>query len=101
MAVIAAQDNLISNAHPVLAGTLGVLLAGSVRAARGALRPAVTAATGGIGNPFVSALEDATSAVVTVLAVVVPVPAMLTVIGIAVWAAMLRRWRRRRRELRV
>jgi len=96
--VFAAQDNLISNAHPVLAGALGVALAGSVHAARGALRPAVTATTGGLGNPFVSALEDVVSAVVTVMAVVVPVLAMLTVIGLAVWAVVaFRRWRLRRR----
>lgn len=96
--VFAAQDNLISNAHPVLAGSLGVVLAGSVHAARGALRPAVTATTGGIGNPFVSALEDLVSAVFTILAVVVPVLAMLAVIGLTVWAVLLfKRWRIRRR----
>lgn len=95
--VFAAQDNLISNAHPLLAGSLGVLLAGGVHAARGALRPAVTATTGGFGNPLVSALEDVASAVLTVLAIVVPVLAMLAVIGLAAWAVtVLRRWRRGR-----
>lgn len=97
--VFAAQDNLISNAHPVLAGALGVTLAGSVHVARGALRPVVTASTGGLGNPFVSTVEDATSAVVTVLAVVVPVIAVLAVVGLTIWAVVLfRRWRIRSRR---
>ena len=97
--VFAAQDNLVSNSHPVLAGVFGVALAGSVHTARGALRPAVTATTGGIGNPIVSALEDVASAVVTVLAVVVPVIALLAVVGLTVWAVLtFRRWRRKRRR---
>ncbi len=97
--VFAAQDNLVSNSHPVLAGVFGVALAGSVHTARGALRPAVTATTGGVCNPIVSTLEDVASAVVTALAVVVPVIALLAVVGLTVWAVLtFRRWRRKRRR---
>ena len=74
--VFAAQENLLSNAHPVLAGGVGLVLGGSVHAARSTIRPAVTATTGGIGNPIVSFVEDAVSLVLTVLAVVVPVLAV-------------------------
>lgn len=99
--VLAAQDNLISNSHPALAGTVGLVLAGSVHMARGALRPAVTATTGGMGNPVVSAIEDVVSATITVLAVIVPVLAFLFVVGLAVWAVVLfRRWRSRRGSVR-
>lgn len=95
--VFAAQENLLSNSHPVLAGGVGLLLGGSVQVARSALRPAVTATTGGIGNPVVSAIEDVFSAVLTVLAVLVPVLAFLTLAGLVVWAVVLyRRWRERR-----
>ncbi len=96
--VFAAQDNLISNSHPLLAGAMGVTLAGSIHAARGAVRPAVTASTAGVGNPVVSAIEDVISAVVTVLAVVVPLLAMFAVIGAAAWLVVA--WRRRRRRRR-
>lgn len=97
--VFAAQENLLSNAHPVLAGGVGLVLGGSVHAARSTLRPAVSATTGGIGNPIVSFVEDAVSFALTVLAVVVPVLAFLTLVGLTVWAVVaVRRWRGRRRQ---
>ncbi len=97
--VFAAQENLLSNAHPVLAGGVGLVLGGSVHAARSTIRPAVTATTGGIGNPIVSFVEDAVSLVLTVLAVVVPVLAFVALLGLTAWAVVLiRRWRSRRRQ---
>ncbi len=95
--VFAAQENLLSHTHPLVAGGVGMVLGGTVHATRSVLRPAVTATTGGVGNPILSALEDAVSTVLTVLAVVVPVLAFLTLIGLVVWATLLvRRWRARR-----
>ncbi len=100
--VFAAQENLLSNSHPVLAGGVGLVLGGSVQVARTALRPAVTATTGGIGNPVVSAIEDAVSGVLTVLAVIVPVLAFLTLAGLVAWAVVVfRRWRSRRAQAAV
>ncbi len=97
--VFAAQENLLSNSHPVLAGGVGLVLGGTVQVARGTLRPAVTATTGGLGNPVVSAIEDAVSTTLTVLAVVVPLLAFLALVGLVWWAvALLRRWRLRRRS---
>jgi hypothetical protein len=97
--VFAAQENLLSNTHPVLAGGVGLVLGGSVHAARSTLRPAVTATTGGIGNPIVSFVEDAVSFGLTVLAVVVPVLAFMSLVGLTVWAVVVvRRWRARRRQ---
>jgi hypothetical protein len=96
--VLSAQENLLSDSHPLLAGGLGVVLGGTVQVARGTLRPAVTATTGGLGNPVISAIEDAVSTVLTVLAVLVPVLAFLALVGLVVWAVLLvRRWRLRRR----
>ncbi|UDY34679.1 DUF4126 domain-containing protein [Dermatobacter hominis] len=97
--VFSAQENLLSGTHPVLAGGVGLVLGGTVQAARGTLRPAVTATTGGLGNPVVSAIEDVVSTVLTVLAVLVPVLAFLVLVGLVVWAVVLfRRWRLRRRS---
>ena len=97
--VFAAQENLLSNTHPVLAGGVGLVLGGSVHAARSTLRPAVTATTGGIGNPIVSFVEEAVSFGLTVLAVVVPVLAFMSLVGLTVWAVVVvRRWRARRRQ---
>lgn len=99
--VFAAQDNLLSQSHPALAAVAGMTLGGLVHAGRSTVRPAVTATTGGVGNPVVSTIEDVVSTTLTVLAILVPVLAFLALIGLVVWAVVLvRRWRRRRSELR-
>jgi uncharacterized membrane protein len=72
--VFAASANVISGIHPVLALAAGVLVAGTVHVAKaGALRPAVTATTGGLGNVPVSIAEDIIATVVSLLAIVLPV----------------------------
>lgn len=95
--VFAAQENLISQSHPWAAALAGVVLGESVQLARGAVRPAVTAGTAGVGNPVVSAIEDAVSVVLTVLAILVPVLAfvLLVTLVVVVWRRVVR-WRRRR-----
>jgi hypothetical protein len=95
--VFGAQASLLSDSHPWLAALAGATLGGTVQAARSAVRPAVTATTGGVGNPVVSLIEDAVSAVLTVLAIVVPVLAFLVLVGVVVWTVLRwRRWRQRR-----
>lgn len=72
--VFAASANVISDIHPVLALAAGVLVAGTVHVAKaGALRPAVTATTGGAGNIPVSIAEDIVATVLSLLAIVLPV----------------------------
>ncbi|MGE5374818.1 MAG: DUF4126 domain-containing protein [Bacteroidota bacterium] len=72
--VFAASAHVISNIHPVLALAAGVLVAGTVHVAKaGALRPAVTATTGGAGNIPVSIAEDIVATVMSFLAIVIPV----------------------------
>jgi hypothetical protein len=95
--VLAAQENLLSQSHPWAAAAAGAVIGGSVHLARSAVRPAVTAGTGGVGNPFASAFEDLVSLFVTVLAILVPVLAFLVVVAASVllWRRV-RRWRRRR-----
>lgn len=70
----AASANVITDLNPVLALAAGLLIAGSVHVAKaGALRPAVTATTGGAGNIPVSIAEDIVAFVLSILAVVLPI----------------------------
>ncbi len=99
--VFAAQDNLLSNSSPALAAVAGMVLGGLVQGGRSAFRPAVTATTGGVGNPVVSTVEDVVSTILTVLAVLVPVLAFLFLVAVTVFAVVrVRRWRARRAEAR-
>ena len=70
----AASANVVTDVSPVLALACGLLVAGSVHVAKaGAVRPMVTATTGGAGNIPVSIAEDIVSTVLSILAIVLPV----------------------------
>ena len=72
--VFAASASNLAHVNPVLALIAGLLVAGGVHAVKSlAIRPVVTATTGGAGNIPVSIAEDATSTAVSVLSIVVPV----------------------------
>jgi hypothetical protein len=72
--LFAASTSVVSDLNPVLAVILGLLVAGSVHAVKaGALRPAVTATTGGVGNIPVSIAEDIISTLLSVIAAIMPV----------------------------
>lgn len=97
--VFGAQENLLSQSAPWAAAVAGMVLGESVHLARSGVRPAVTAGTGGVGNPVLSAIEDAVAFVLTVLAVVVPVLAFVGLVVVVVWVwRRVLRWRRRRAE---
>lgn len=71
--VFAASAQTFSDVHPVLSMAAGLLVAGSVHAAKSlAVRPAVTATTGGAGNVPVSILEDVVSTILSILSIVIP-----------------------------
>lgn len=70
----AASANVVTDISPVLALAAGLLVAGTVHVAKaGAVRPMVTATTGGAGNIPVSIAEDVVSTVLSILAIVLPV----------------------------
>lgn len=93
--LFAASTNVISEISPVAAIILGLLVAGGVHAAKATLRPAVTATTGGMGNPVVSTVEDVIAALTALAAVVLPwLVVLVAVIGIVLFL----RWRIRRAE---
>jgi hypothetical protein len=70
----AASANVVTNISPVLALAAGLLVAGTVHVAKaGAVRPMVTATTGGAGNIPVSIAEDVISTVLSIVAIILPV----------------------------
>lgn len=84
--LFAANANVVSEVHPALAIIAGLLLAGGVHAVKSAaVRPAVTATTGGAGNVPVSIAEDILATVLSILAVVVPVVIAALIILLTAW----------------
>ena len=70
----AASANVVTDVSPVLALAAGLLVAGTVHVAKaGAVRPMVTATTGGAGNIPVSIAEDVVSTVLSIVAIILPV----------------------------
>jgi len=84
--VFAASAKVITDVHPVLSLAAGLLVAGSVHVAKSAaVRPALTATTGGTANVPVSILEDVLSTVISVLSVVIPILFAFLVLVLAIW----------------
>lgn len=95
-ALLFASSTNVIGLHPVLAAVCGVLVAGSVHAAKAGGRPVVSATTAGVGNPIVSTVEDVISFVTSLLSIVVP----YAVAGLILITLMVLVWwysRRRRR----
>ena len=101
--IFAGTENIVSMHNSVVAGGLGLLLAGGVHSAKALTRPAVTASTVGVGNPVVSIIEDVIVVLLVVLAVLVPVVALglLVLVGLLFFLivrAIFRRLRRRKQR---
>lgn len=94
--LFAASANVITEVSPVLSIIAGILVAGGIHAVKSlAVRPLVTATTGGAGNVPVSIAEDIVSTLVSIAAVVVPVLIACVLVLITAW--ILWRWLRRAR----
>jgi hypothetical protein len=92
--VFAASAQVVTDIHPVLSLAAGLLMAGAVHVVKSAaVRPAVTATTGGAGNIPVSILEDVISTVLSILSVLVPVFIAIAAILVTSWILWLL-WRR-------
>jgi len=77
----------------------GVLIAFCVHGAKAATRPVVNATTAGFGAPVASTIEDFSSIVMSLLAILLPILVLLglvLLVSTMIWA--FRRRRRRRRE---
>lgn len=96
--LFAASAQVITDIHPVLSMAAGVLVAGTVHAVKSAaVRPAVTATTGGAGNIPVSIAEDLLSTLLSILSILIPVIISLILImltALFVWWL----WRRANRQ---
>lgn len=90
----AASANVITDINPVLALAAGLLVAGSVHTVKAAaVRPAVTATTGGTANTPVSIAEDIIAFVSSVLAIMLPI-VMGTILVILLALLIWWWWRR-------
>ncbi|MEV4626219.1 DUF4126 domain-containing protein [Micromonospora sp. NPDC049523] len=79
----------------------GMLIAFGVHAVKSAARPLINAGTAGFGAPVASTAEDATSVVVSLVAIVLPVLVLVFLVGFAIlvpWLLRRRRERKRERE---
>ncbi|MEU6076125.1 DUF4126 domain-containing protein [Micromonospora sp. NPDC047074] len=77
----------------------GVLIALGVHLLKAAARPVINAATAGVGAPVASTAEDATSVVMSVVAIILPVLVLAFLAGLVVFLFwFLRRRSERRRE---
>lgn len=92
--VLFLSSNGAGAINPVLAGLLGLLVAGGVHATKATARPLVTATTGGIGNPVVSVIEDVISVVGALLAIFAPF--FVAIFLLVLIIAIVYIWRRRR-----
>ena len=96
--VFAASTNAVGGMNPVLALALGLLVSGSVHTVKSAaVRPAITAATGGTANVPVSIAEDVISTVLSILSVVIPILVgvfLVLLVSLIIWWI----WRRANRK---
>ncbi|MER7269188.1 DUF4126 domain-containing protein [Micromonospora carbonacea] len=79
----------------------GVLIALGVHLLKSAARPVINATTAGFGAPVASTAEDATSVVMSLVAIILPVLVLAFLLGLAaftVWFLRRRRGRRRERQ---
>jgi hypothetical protein len=96
--IFAASAHAITNVHPVIAIICGLLVSGSVHVVKSAaVRPAVTATTGGAANVPVSIAEDVIATMVSFLSIVIPflvVVFLIILIALIIWLI----WRAQRRR---
>ncbi len=97
-AIVFAASSQVADIHPVLAMIAGLLIAGTVHAAKSiAIRPAVTATTGGAGNIPVSILEDVVSTILSIASVTIPIfvaAVVILLVSLIIWWV----WRRSNRD---
>lgn len=84
--VFAASADVITETNPVLSLITGLLVAGGVHTVKSAaVRPAVTATTGGVANTPVSIAEDVFSTVLSILSTVLPILVVVVFAILFLW----------------
>ena len=95
--VLMASTDQVEFINPIFSLMLGLTLAGAVHVIKMAVRPAVTATTGGVGNPIVSAAEDGLAIGASIIALLAPVLVAFILLGLVIGVIWLLRYRRKRR----
>jgi hypothetical protein len=97
--LFASQTSVISWVSPELAILVGLLTAGTIHAARTAVRPMVTTFTMGLGNAFVSTAEDLLALLLAGLSLLAPALGLLLLTLLVVFAVRVYSTRRQRRAV--
>jgi Domain of unknown function (DUF4126) len=87
----ASTTGAVQHVNPTLALVLGAVTSGTLHVARSSVRPVSTLTTAGMATPFISAAEDLSSGVLTALAFLLPILAVLAVVLVAYGFFRLRR----------
>ncbi|MGC4893127.1 DUF4126 domain-containing protein [Micromonospora sp. DT31] len=95
---VSDPDSFFSS-HQWVPVVVGVVIALGVHLLKAATRPVINAATAGFGAPVASTAEDATSVVMSVVAILLPVLVLVFLLALVFFVPWLvRRRRSRRRE---
>ncbi|MEV4201156.1 DUF4126 domain-containing protein [Micromonospora globbae] len=99
--VTVSDPGTFFSSHEWVPVAIGVLIALGVHLLKSAARPVVNATTAGVGAPVASTAEDATSVLMSVVAILLPVLVLLFLVGLVAFVLWFRRRRAdRRRERR-
>ncbi|SCL39296.1 protein of unknown function [Micromonospora rhizosphaerae] len=97
--VTVSNPDAFFSSHQWVPVVIGVLIALGVHLLKSAARPVINATTAGFGAPVASTAEDATSAVMSVVAIILPVLVLAFLLGLVAFLFwVLRRRKDRRRE---
>ncbi|MFG2057000.1 DUF4126 domain-containing protein [Micromonospora sp. NPDC048930] len=97
--VTVSDPDTFFSSHQWVPVVVGVLIALGVHLLKAAARPVINATTAGFGAPVASTAEDATSAIMSVVAILLPVLVLAFLLGLVVFLFwLLRRRKDRRRE---
>ncbi|MBX7265465.1 DUF4126 domain-containing protein [Micromonospora sp. Llam7] len=96
---VSDPDSFFAGGGQWLPVLVGVLIALGVHLLKSAARPVINATTAGLGAPVASTAEDATSVVMSLVAIILPVLVLVFLVGSVLFLPwLLRRRAERRRE---
>lgn len=97
--VTVSDPDTFFSTHQWVPVVVGVLIALGVHLLKAAARPVINATTAGFGAPVASTAEDATSVIMSVVAILLPVLVLVFAVGLVAFVVWLvRRRKDRRRE---
>ncbi|MEU8072860.1 MULTISPECIES: DUF4126 domain-containing protein [unclassified Micromonospora] len=97
--VTVSDPDTFFSTHQWVPVVVGVAIALGVHLLKAAARPVINATTAGVGAPVASTAEDATSVIMSVVALLLPVLVLVFLVALVIFVPWLfRRRRERRRE---